>query len=74
MEIDTEQLNKERIEKAITEYFGEQCPDYCKGCVQCMVWEYWYSLLARKAKEKNDKMKIQTIKELKQVLKGKEKE
>ena len=29
----------DRIEEAVTEYYGERCPDYHKECVCCKAWQ-----------------------------------
>ena len=34
------------IEEALTEYFGERCPDYHKECVCCKAWKE-YDLMTR---------------------------
>lgn len=36
----------DKIEEALTEYFGERCPDYHKECVCCKAWQE-YDILTR---------------------------
>lgn len=30
-----------KIEEAITEYYGERCSDYCAECVVCQAWKQY---------------------------------
>ena len=34
------------IEEAITEYYGERCPDYVWECAVCAVWNQYDTLCA----------------------------
>jgi hypothetical protein len=42
------------IEDAITEHFGERCPDYMWGCTVCAAWKQ-YDTLREMAQEKETK-------------------
>lgn len=39
-----------KIEEAITEWFGERCPDTYPGCPCCDAWAEYDALIANKGK------------------------
>jgi hypothetical protein len=41
-------LNMNRIELAMTDYWGERCPDYQNGCSCCESWKEYDRLILKK--------------------------
>ena len=38
-------MTQSKIEEAITEYWGERCPDFDKDCACCQAWKEFDSLM-----------------------------
>ena len=37
-------ITKKQLAAIITEYYGEQCPDYEPTCICCEMWQHFYSI------------------------------
>lgn len=35
------------IEEAITEYYGERCPDFAEGCTCCEAWAEFDNIIGK---------------------------
>ena len=45
----TDREARKDIEDAITEHWGESCPDFDANCPLCKIWAEWFALIRKDA-------------------------